>query len=64
MRVTLFVFGSWGDLRPYVALGRGLKAAGIEVQIVAAKEYETWVRAHDLAYYPLSVGMSRTHGRA
>ena len=58
MRITLFVYGSWGDLRPYVVLGKGLQAAGHEVQIAAPLDYEQWVRARKLNFYPISVNVS------
>jgi sterol 3beta-glucosyltransferase len=32
MRITLFAFGTWGDVRPFVVLGMGLQAAGHDVQ--------------------------------
>ncbi len=54
MRITLFVYGTWGDLRPDVVLGMGLQAAGHVVQIVASPGYEAWVRARNLGFYPLT----------
>ena len=57
MRITLFVYGSWGDLRPYVVLGQGLKEAGYNVQIAATREYEDWIRTRNLGFFPLSANM-------
>ncbi len=54
MHITLFAFGSWGDVRPLVVLGMGLKSAGHEVQMAASPSYEDWVRARSLDFYPLT----------
>ncbi|MBC8171161.1 MAG: glycosyltransferase family 1 protein [Anaerolineae bacterium] len=54
MHITIFVYGTWGDLRPHVVLGMALQAAGHEVQVVASKGYEAWVRARNLGFYPLT----------
>jgi sterol 3beta-glucosyltransferase len=53
MRISIFVYGTWGDLRSHVVLGKALRAAGHEVQVVASKTYEAWVRARNLDFYPL-----------
>ncbi len=58
MHITIFVYGTWGDIRPHVVLGVALQAAGHEVQVVAAPAYEAWVRARHLGFYPLSVDMN------
>src|SRR5215207_5685692 len=54
MHITLFAFGTWGDVRPLVVLGMGLQAAGHDVQIVALQVYEEWVRARNLGFFPLT----------
>jgi sterol 3beta-glucosyltransferase len=59
MHITIFVYGTWGDLRPHVALGVALQAAGHDVQVVAAKVFEEWVRARNLGFYPLSVDVNQ-----
>ncbi|MBX3001537.1 MAG: glycosyltransferase family 1 protein [Caldilineaceae bacterium] len=53
MRITIFAFGTWGDVRPFVVLGMGLQAAGHDVQVVASPGYEDWVRARGLDFHPL-----------
>lgn len=53
MRITLFAFGTWGDVRPLVVLGMGLQEAGHDVQIVASPGYSEWVRARGLGFHPL-----------
>ncbi len=54
MRITIFVYGTWGDIRPHVVLGMALQAAGHEVQVVASPGYEEWVRARNLGFYRLT----------
>jgi sterol 3beta-glucosyltransferase len=54
MHITIFVYGTWGDIRPHVVLGMALQKAGHEVQVVASPGYEEWVRARKLGFYPLT----------
>lgn len=54
MRITIFVYGTWGDIRPHVVLGMALQEAGHQVQVVASPVYEAWVRARHLGFYPLT----------
>ncbi|MCA9908099.1 MAG: glycosyltransferase family 1 protein [Anaerolineae bacterium] len=58
MHITIFVYGSWGDIRPHVVLGTALQEAGHTVQVVAARVYEDWVRARNLGFYPLSIDLN------
>lgn len=58
MHITIFVYGSWGDIRPHVVLGKALQAAGHTVQVVASRGYEAWVRARNLGYYPLTTDVN------
>ncbi|HEV7278478.1 MAG TPA: glycosyltransferase [Devosiaceae bacterium] len=54
MRISIQTLGTRGDVQPYVALARGLLAAGHEVQLVAPAQFEDFVRAHgpDFAALP------------
>jgi UDP:flavonoid glycosyltransferase YjiC (YdhE family) len=54
MHITIFVYGTWGDIRPHVVLGMALQQAGHTVQVAASPGYEAWVRARKLDFYPLS----------
>jgi sterol 3beta-glucosyltransferase len=54
MHITIFVYGTWGDIRPHVVLGMALQRVGHTVQVVASPGYEAWVRTRDLGFYPLS----------
>lgn len=58
MHITIFVYGTWGDIRPHVVLGTALQKAGHEVQVVASRGYETWVRERGLGYYPLTTDVN------
>ncbi len=50
MRITIIALGSQGDVQPYVALGKGLKAAGHDVNILSNENFETFVRSHELEF--------------
>lgn len=58
MHISIFVYGTWGDLRPHVVLGMALQKAGHEVQIVASPGYEQWVRMRNLGFYPLTMDVN------
>lgn len=58
MHITIFVYGTWGDIRPHVVLGMALQKAGHEVQVVASPGYEKWVRARKLGFYPLTADVN------
>lgn len=52
--VTLLAVGSHGQVQPYVALGKGLQASGISVRLATSANYESFVKEHGLAFYPIS----------
>ena len=58
MHITIFVYGTWGDIRPHVVLGQALKKAGHEVQVVASPGYEQWVRDRGLGFYLLTTDVN------
>ena len=53
MRITLISVGSRGDVQPYVALGRGLLAAGYQVRLATHPPFESFARQHGLDFAPL-----------
>ena len=55
MKLVIATAGSRGDAQPYVALGMGLAAAGHEVKIAAALEFEPLVSASGLAFAALPI---------
>jgi len=50
MKITILAVGTRGDVQPYVALGLGLKAAGNEVRVAAASNFEHFIRSYGLEY--------------
>jgi len=53
-RFAILALGSRGDVQPFVALGKGLLAAGhAGVTVAAAEDYEPLVREHGLDFAPL-----------
>lgn len=54
MRVRILTTGSQGDVRPYVALGAGLRAAGHDVRVVAHPGFEALVRNRGLDFAPVA----------
>lgn len=50
MRITIVAWGGQGDVRPYIALGKGFKEAGHAVRMAAPERYETLVRDLGLDY--------------
>ncbi|MEA5466441.1 glycosyltransferase [Leptothoe sp. PORK10 BA2] len=53
MRIAIFAAGSRGDVQPYIALGKGLKAAGHTVRLVTHENFEGLVNGHELDFFPL-----------
>jgi sterol 3beta-glucosyltransferase len=53
MRVTINAFGTRGDVQPYVALGKGLQAAGHEVRLTTHRIFAGFVRQHGLDFAPM-----------
>lgn len=58
MHITIFVYGTWGDIRPHVVLGKALQERGHSVQVVASSGYEQWVRDRNLGFYPLTTDVN------
>ena len=54
MRIRVITIGSQGDVRPYVAFGAELRAAGHDVRIVTHPAFEGLVRGHGLDFAPVS----------
>ncbi len=53
MRVLLATMGSAGDVNPYIAVGRALRARGHEVLLLSSGYFEHSVRQAGLAFEPL-----------
>ena len=54
MRVRVITIGSQGDVRPYVALGAGLRSAGYDVRIITHPGFEALVRERGLDFAPVA----------
>lgn len=52
-RIVLATSGSLGDLYPYLAIARGLKARGYQPIIAAAEKYRSYVAAEEIEFHPL-----------
>jgi sterol 3beta-glucosyltransferase len=46
----MITIGSRGDIQPFIALGKGLQAAGYEVGLQTAEAYKPFVQEHGLSY--------------
>ena len=49
-RILLTTFGSLGDLHPYIAVGRALRAQGAGVRIATSADYRAAIEAADLEF--------------
>jgi sterol 3beta-glucosyltransferase len=58
MHITIFVYGTWGDIRPHVVLVMALQRTGHTVQVVASLGYAAWVQARGLGFYPLTTDVN------
>ncbi|MDZ5649879.1 glycosyltransferase [Nitrospirillum sp. BR 11828] len=54
MRVTIFTVGTQGDIRPFIALGRGLAAAGHAVRIATGQSFQPMITGAGLDFAPLA----------
>ena len=50
MRILLTTFGTRGDIQPFIALGRGLKAAGHDVAVCTSEGFKSFIAEHGLQY--------------
>ena len=53
MKIAIMAMGSRGDVQPYLALGKGLKAAGHFVRLITHQNFERLVTSHGLEFYPV-----------
>ena len=58
MRVVLSTLGSLGDLHPYIAVARALKARGAQPVIASVPEYRPDVEREGIAFAPLGPGFA------
>lgn len=53
MRIAIIALGSQGDVRPYIALGKGLQKAGNFVRLVSHENFGNLVNSHGLEFCPV-----------
>jgi UDP:flavonoid glycosyltransferase YjiC (YdhE family) len=53
MHITLLAVGTRGDVQPYIALGRGLKAAGHRIRLATHPQFENFVEEYELEFFAL-----------
>lgn len=53
MRIAIVALGSQGDVQPYIALGKELRAAGYQVRLLTHENFEGLVTAHGLDFCPM-----------
>ena len=53
MRIAIIALGSQGDVQPYIALGKGLKAAGYEVRLLTHENFERLIISYGLEFCPM-----------
>jgi UDP:flavonoid glycosyltransferase YjiC (YdhE family) len=54
MKITILAFGSEGDVRPYVALGEGLRTNGHTIRFATDHAFEAMVASRGLEFARLS----------
>jgi sterol 3beta-glucosyltransferase len=50
MRILIITLGSLGDVQPYLALGKGLQAAGHSITLCTSSSFELFITDHGLDY--------------
>ncbi|CED83178.1 glycosyltransferase family 1 protein [Phaffia rhodozyma] len=50
LHITCLTIGSRGDVQPYIALCKGLKAEGHRVRIASHGEYKDWIEGHGIEF--------------
>jgi sterol 3beta-glucosyltransferase len=48
--ILIATFGTRGDIQPFIALGKGLEAAGYDVAVCTSEGYKAFVEEHGLRY--------------
>lgn len=58
-RIVLATAGSLGDLHPFIAVARALKARGLQPEIATSPEYAAKIAAEDLVFHSVGPGLER-----
>ena len=51
MRIAIIALGTRGDVQPYIALGKGLKAAGHDLRLITHENFGGLVNDHGLEFW-------------
>ena len=62
MRITMICIGSTGDVRPYIVLGRELKARGHDIAICAFSDFKAAVLKEGFRFKPVNGDVKRLMG--
>lgn len=57
LRIALLTLGTRGDVQPFIALGKALKARGHDVVLGAPENFQHWIEGHGLEYRSIGVDM-------
>ena len=57
MNIALLTLGTRGDVQPFIALGKALKARGHSVVLDAPENFHSWIESHGLTYRSIGVDM-------
>lgn len=55
VKVGLIAYGTRGDVQPILALAKELNAVGHCARVIAAMNFEAWVRSHGVDFAPIRV---------
>jgi UDP:flavonoid glycosyltransferase YjiC (YdhE family) len=55
VRVCIIALGTRGDVEPFVALGRALRAQGHDVRLASDPMFEAFITGHDVPFAPVRV---------
>ncbi len=57
MKITILTSGTRGDVQPYIAFGKALKARGYHVVLACPDNFKSWVETHGLKFFSVGVDM-------
>ncbi len=57
LKIALITLGTRGDVQPFIALGKALRARGHDVLVAAPDDFQSWIESHDLVYRSIGVDM-------
>jgi sterol 3beta-glucosyltransferase len=55
MKIAIATLGTRGDVQPYLALAKGLRARGHDVTLAAPENFRSWVEGHGIQFHSSGV---------